>query len=84
MKDAGFEDVEEDIVSSDRDVETREALTLNGMVAVFQWARLISERGIPGSHSMDELADLERQAFVDIRSGCYCRFDVHVAFGFKP
>lgn len=84
MRDAGFVDVDEDIVSSDRDVETREPLSLNGMVAVFQWAKLISERGTPGSHSLEDLADLERQAFKDIRSGCYCRFDIHVAIGFKP
>lgn len=84
MRDAGFVGVGEDIVSSDRDVETREPLTLNGMAAVFQWAKLISERGIPGSHSMEELADFEQQAFKDIRSGCYCRFDIHVVTGFKP
>lgn len=84
MRDVGFVDVEDDIVSSDRDVETREPLTVNGMVAVFHWARLISERGVPGSRPMDELKGLQEKAFADIRSGCYCRFDIHVAVGFKP
>lgn len=83
MRSAGLVRVDEDIVSSDRVVETREALTANGMDAVFGWAKLMSQRGIPGSCSMDELKKLEDQAYKDIQSGCYVRFDVHIALGFK-
>ena len=84
MKDSGLTQVDEDIVSSDRVVETREALTLNGMVACFDWARLMTERGMPGALPMEILRDMEAQAYRDVRSGCYIRFDIHVVVGFKP
>jgi len=80
---AGLEDVENDIVSSDRVAETRKAFTRNGMQAIFGWARLISSRNAPGSSPMDEIDRLEREAERDIESGCYVRFDIHVALGFK-
>ncbi len=83
MSDSGLVRVDEDIVSSDRIVETREALTANGMAAVFDWARLMSKRGMPGSRSMEELRELEERAFNDIKSGCYVRSDVHIVLGFK-
>lgn len=84
MGNAGLVRVDEDIVSSDRVIETREALTTNGMVAVFNWAKLMSQRGRHGCCTMDELKKLEDQAFKDIKSGCYVRFDVYIALGFKP
>ena len=84
MTKAGLIDVEEDIVSSDRATDTREALTSNGMSAMFGWARLMSKSNSPGALSTSELEVLELQAFEDIRSGCYVRFDIHVALGFKP
>lgn len=84
MRSAGLVRVDEDIVSSDRDVETREALTANGMLAIFAWAKLMSARGMPGSSPMDELKKLEAQAYENIRSGCYVRFDIYIALGFKP
>ena len=84
MRNLGFLDVDEDIVSSDRIAETRQALTTNTTGAIFRYARLMSERGAPASLQMDELNRLEVQAGEEIRSGCYCRYDVHVALGFKP
>ena len=83
FKDLGLGNVEEDIVSSDRAADTREALTANGMVAVFDWAKLTSARGMLGSLSIDELEKLEEQAYQDIKSGCYVRFDIHVILGFE-
>ena len=83
MEDIGLLRVEEDIVSSDRVAETREALTANGMVAVFDWAKLMSRRGMPGSCPMDQLEKLEDQAYEDIRSGCYVRFDIYITLGFR-
>ncbi|PQE28396.1 methyltransferase domain-containing protein [Rutstroemia sp. NJR-2017a BBW] len=80
----GFDNVEEDIVSSDRVVETRSDMTRNGMQAIFGWARLLSSRHAAGSLSMDNLAKLEAKAEQDIDSGCYVRFDIHVVLGFKP
>jgi hypothetical protein len=84
MEGAGLVRVDEDIVSSDRVVETREALTANGMVASFNWAKLMSNRGLLDSYPMDKLHELEDQAHKDVRSGCYVRFDIHIALGFKP
>lgn len=84
MQSVGLLGVDDDIVSSDRVVETRETLTANGMIAIFLWAELMSKRGSPGSLQIDELNRLEVQVDRDIRSGCYVRYDVHVALGFKP
>ncbi|KAL9065092.1 MAG: hypothetical protein Q9157_007596 [Trypethelium eluteriae] len=83
MRSAGLIDVEEDIVSSDRVVETRESLSTNGMVAVFQWAKNVSARGMLGSIPAHDLTGFEEQAFKDIKSGCYVRFDIHIILGFK-
>lgn len=83
MENAGLVRVDEDIVSSDRVVETREQLTANGMVAISGWAKLMSQRDMPGSCSMDQLEKLENQAYTDVRLGCYVRFDVHIIHGFK-
>ena len=80
--DAGLIDVDEDVVSSDRVVETRKALTENGMQAIFAWARLVSSRSVEGSLPMDELRKLEIEAYKDIENGCYVRFNVHVIIGF--
>ncbi|TGO47635.1 hypothetical protein BCON_0269g00010 [Botryotinia convoluta] len=79
----GLIQIEEDILSSDRVVETRTALTRNGMQAIFSWSRLLSSRNAAGSLQMDELDLLESEAARDIESGCYVRFDVHVMLGFK-
>ncbi|KAJ9322951.1 hypothetical protein DTO027B5_2993 [Paecilomyces variotii] len=84
MKAAGLEQVQEDIVSSDRLPETRKALTANGMTAIFSWARLMASKGAPGALSSERLDELERQAEADIQSGCYVRFDIHVSWGFLP
>jgi len=84
FKTIGLVDVEEDIVSSDRIPETRIGFARNGMNAIFGWARLISARNAPGSLPMDELASLEQAANAEVESGCYSRYDVHVALAFKP
>ena len=84
MESEGYLCVEDDIVRSDRIPETREALTANGMVAIFHWARIMSRRDAPGSSSMDELDRLEIQFERDIKSGCYVQYDIHIALGFKP
>ena len=84
MTNQGFLDVDEDIVSSDRIVETRQASTANLTGALLLWARLMSERGAPASLKTDELNRLEARVDGEIRCGCYLRYDVHIALGFKP
>ena len=81
---AGLIDLEEDIVSSDRIADTRKSLTLNGMRAIFAWARHKMDHNAPGSLSMDQMQTLESQAERDIESGCYVRFDIHIFLGTKP
>ncbi|KAF7909156.1 hypothetical protein EAE99_011526 [Botrytis elliptica] len=79
----GMGDVVEDIISSDRIVETRAAMARNAMDAIFGWARLVSSRNLAGSLSAEELIRLEREVERQIASGCYVRYDVHVVLGFK-
>jgi len=79
FEDEGLVGVVRDLVSSDRVVETRERMTRNGMQAIFGWARMVAEKKGEG----DELDGLEVEVGRDIESGCYVRFDIHVAVGFK-
>nr|POE96504.1 n-methyltransferase sirn [Quercus suber] len=82
MKQAGL-DVETDIVSTDRLPESRRALTENGKVALFSAARRINAAGLPGAMATEAIDRLEVQAADDIESGCYARYDIHTAIGFK-
>lgn len=84
MTAAGLEGVQTEIISADRVRATRERLTTNGMMAIFAWARLMAAKKAPGAFSPERLDELEQQAYEDIRSGCYVKFDVHVAWGFRP
>jgi uncharacterized protein YjiS (DUF1127 family) len=83
MEAAGLDSVSTDLLSSDRVPETREDMTANGMQAIFSWARRMTERGELGAMTLDDLIIIETQAYKDIRSGCYVRFDVYVTRGRK-
>ncbi|KAI0185625.1 S-adenosyl-L-methionine-dependent methyltransferase [Xylaria flabelliformis] len=83
MTNAGLTSVVSDVVSSDRLPETRDKLTITGMQAIFSWARLMTQRGVKGSLSGEELNSLEEKAYKDIASGCYVRYDIYVACGQK-
>lgn len=76
--------VETDLVSSDRVVETRTALTKNALVAMLGFARMNAAKKAPGASSMAEIEDSEVAANREIDLGCYVRYDVHTAVGFKP
>ena len=84
MVNEGLMHVDTDFLSSDRVTETREAMTRNGMAAIFGWANLMSMRNVPDSLSKAKLEELEDRAYEDIKSGCYVRFDIHTSIGFKP
>lgn len=84
MGSAGLIGVDKDVVSSDRVAETRKALTTDGTTALFAWLELMLKHGMSGSVPMEELKRLEDQAQEDISSGCYVRYDIHIALGFKP
>ena len=76
--------VEMDIVSLDRVVETRRALTENGLVALLGFARMMTAKRAPGAMSTAQIEEMEGAAITEIESGCYVRYDVHTAVGFKP
>lgn len=86
MRAAGLGNILRDCVSTDRLPETREKMTMNGITAILSWMRLEADRaatGPLGSMAGDELDTVEKQAFEDIKSGCYCRFDIYVNCGQK-
>ncbi|EED14652.1 hypothetical protein TSTA_041300 [Talaromyces stipitatus ATCC 10500] len=58
---AGLVAVQSDFVSSDRLPETRKAMTENGMLAIFSWARLMTAKKSPGFLTLERLSELERQ-----------------------
>ena len=76
--------VETDVVSSDREVETRRPLTENGLVALLGFARMAAAKQGTGAFSTAQVEQMEGEAQKEIESGCYCRYDVHTAVGFKP
>jgi len=76
--------VETDVVSSDRVVDTRRALTENGLVALLGFARMLAAKQAPGAISTAQIQEMEGAAIREIESGCYVRYDVHTAIGFKP
>ncbi|KAJ5768743.1 hypothetical protein N7520_003302 [Penicillium odoratum] len=89
MMAAGLEGVASEVVSSDRAPETRGALTRNGMRAILAWANAKAQNGglqdeNKRAVSLAEVKSLGEQAYKDIDSGCYVRFDIHVAWGVRP
>ncbi|KAJ5083486.1 S-adenosyl-L-methionine-dependent methyltransferase [Penicillium angulare] len=81
MKAAGLDEIGTEIVGSDREKSTLGPYTANSMCVCFQWAR--SGRD-PVPYTEVELNELEAQAFRDIASGGYVRFDIHANWGFRP
>ena len=81
MKAAGLVECGTDIVGTDRVKSTLAPLTENSMVACFQWARSGKDKVPFGKEELDQL---EAQAYKDIESGGYVRWDVYVHWGFRP
>jgi hypothetical protein len=79
----GLEGVESDVVSIDRVAETREAWTINGMVGIFGWLRIVARAG-GGGCSVEEVDSLEEGVRKDIASGGYSRFETYVTWARKP
>ncbi|OTB07252.1 hypothetical protein M426DRAFT_8979 [Hypoxylon sp. CI-4A] len=84
MREAGLDPVISDVVSSDRVPETREGLTLASIRGSFNWARWMIERKTPDAMPIEEVEQLEKKAYEELKTGCYVRFDIHVAVGRKP
>ncbi|KAI1773802.1 S-adenosyl-L-methionine-dependent methyltransferase [Hypoxylon cercidicola] len=79
MPAAGLTSIVSDVVSSDRVPETREKVTEGILNLVFTWARLMVERGASETMFGDTLDRLENVVHDEIRSGCYFKYNIHVA-----
>lgn len=84
MKNAGLDAVASDVFASDRVPETRTRMTERMIGLVFTWARIMTERGAPGSMPGEELDAIEKEVAEEIRSGAYLKFNIHVACSQKP
>ncbi|KAH8714791.1 hypothetical protein GQ44DRAFT_713373 [Phaeosphaeriaceae sp. PMI808] len=81
---AGLRRVELDRLSTDRLVEQRREFTEIGVGAVFGGLRNLSQVGAEEYWSAEEVEERRKSAVVDMESGAYLRWDIHVAVGFKP
>lgn len=84
MSGCGISEVERDIVSSDREPGARKALTAVSLVVFLAFSWMLSEKNAPGAMLLEELVSAEREAWEEIESGCYIRYDIHTAIGFRP
>lgn len=84
MRAAGLTSVIEDFVSSDRVPETRERMTANGMRAILAWMKAVAAKKALSGLPSEDLQKAETDAYEDIKSGCYVRFDIYVACGQMP
>ncbi|KAI0971599.1 hypothetical protein F4678DRAFT_433473 [Xylaria arbuscula] len=83
MQAAGLVSIVTDVASSDRDFKAREIYATSALTLFLNWAHLMIERGATGP-MFNDLRDLEKAARQEIKSGCYFKFNIHVACGRKP
>lgn len=83
MRAAGLESVVSDVARSDRLPETREKLTRSAMTLFLTWAHLMVQRGASEAIFGGSLDKLEAEINDEISSGCYHRFNIHIACGRK-
>ncbi|KAI8964253.1 hypothetical protein F5Y11DRAFT_100489 [Daldinia sp. FL1419] len=76
---AGLMSVVTDVASSDRFKEMRRKFGMCMMILIFNWARQGVERGAPTSMFGNDLDKLEKKFEDEIKSGCYFKFNIHVA-----
>ncbi|PSR76876.1 S-adenosyl-L-methionine-dependent methyltransferase [Coniella lustricola] len=84
MRTVGLENVVAEFVSSDRLPETRTALTVNSLIAIFAWMRKMTDQKLPGALDKKDLETLITETYKDVDAGCYVRYDIHIAAGRKP
>ncbi|KAF2795401.1 S-adenosyl-L-methionine-dependent methyltransferase [Melanomma pulvis-pyrius CBS 109.77] len=80
--DAGLQDVEEDVSSTDRLPEQRKDFTEIGLGAVFGALRNMASTKTEGYWSEKEVDGFREKAVEDMDSGAYLRWDLHVSIGF--
>ncbi|KAJ8119408.1 hypothetical protein ONZ43_g3632 [Nemania bipapillata] len=83
MRAAGLTSVTSDVLSSERAPQIRKRSTATIMNLIFTWARMVNGQGGSGSMFGDSLDNLEKEAHQEIESGCYLKYNIHVACGQK-
>lgn len=78
---AGLENVEEDVSSTDRLVEQRPDFTEIGMGAVFGGLKNLASTKAEDYWTEQEVDDYREKALEDLKSGAYLRWDLHVTIG---
>jgi hypothetical protein len=74
----GFQDVEDDVVSSDRLGEEGRRLGTEIEIAAYEGSFRIA------GMSDSEIEVIRKPAEADAANGAYVRYDIHVVRGFKP
>lgn len=82
FEDGGLERVEEDVLSTDRLPEQREAFTDLGIGAVFGGLKNLAKVKEEGYWDESEVERRRELAQRDRESGAYLRWDIHVGVGF--
>ncbi|KAF2476362.1 uncharacterized protein BDR25DRAFT_277426 [Lindgomyces ingoldianus] len=80
---AGLQNVEEDVLSTDRLPEQRSDFTEIGLGAVFGGLKNLSSTKTEGYWTEQEVGEYRQKAIEDMKSGAYLRWDLHVSIGFK-
>jgi trans-aconitate methyltransferase len=83
MRAAGLTSVTSDVLSSETAPQIRKRSTATIMNLIFTWARMVNGQGGSGSMFGDSLDVLEKEAHQEIESGCYLKYNIHVACGRK-
>lgn len=83
MRAAGLTSVLTDVAPSDKVPGAAEKLALSMLTLFFSWARQLVKKGQAGSMFSDSLDNLEREAYDEVKSGSYYKYDIHVACGRK-
>ncbi|KAI0404531.1 hypothetical protein F4802DRAFT_566316 [Xylaria palmicola] len=78
MRAAGLTSVVKDVRSSDLVPQIQEKSTATIANLIFTWARMVASRGTEFDGGLE---NLEKAVHEEIRSGCYLRYNIHVAVG---
>lgn len=79
----GLSRISQDVLSTDRIPDTREAFTRITLRGLLAWARQIAKTEKPGFWTMQELEGMETRCEEEIDAGAYIRFEIEVTIGFK-
>lgn len=81
---AGFENCEEDVVSTDRQPGEREFSSRLNLDGWYQAAHGMLAKGVSVSWDSTTIEERMEEAKKEIEAGAYCRTNLHCTIGFKP